>query len=968
MALTQPILNPIPAFDATKDYVLSFVVIGGNQVVANRLVIQNNETGEEVYSNIESTLRLEHTIPANTLVNGGYYNAVIQTLDNANTLSSPSTPVPFYCYSQPVLSITNIPTSETIENGTYTFNGSFSQAEGEILNSYQYTLYNSNREILSQTPLIYYETDPSLSYTFVGMSNDTAYYIELSGQTVNNTIVTSGLIYFTVRYIQPASFAICDLVNDCADGYIQISSNIVAIDGHSNPDPPIYIDDKEVDLTGSNAWVEWNSGFRIQDDFTMRVWGRDFNPYSPIVTLTNEINTEETPNKIELKWMQGDVIKELPEYKNVKNKLINVMDAQVSEIKNVEIYGNSVQKSNDTAPITPSPDIPSEVMSLGDIKNLVNIPNFNISYSQEYFEATKLDFVLRPNYTYTLSFNFNINMSSTDVYYSIGYGTTTYETDLVEATQYVNQSNGRNSATFTVTDNIPDNSYLWIKFGQTIILADINVDISEVQLENGRIATKYQPITDYNIYPTSTSKNMFDYNNTLYLNNVNSEYTTIANGYSINPISVGDDAYLAIGFNNILNKNDTYTISYSQLGQFEYFKLYATLKGSQDIEFEIPLNNNAFIAPDEFYDLQLVFGVDSTSVTNYIEIWNIQLEANNIITTYEPYISNSSLIVLDEPLRGIGTSRDLICKVSPNLLDANSLLANVKENTKYYISQNGTVEYNISFINEGGNIISTINITSGVITTPENCAQIRFENVLTEDLVSNHVQINIGEQEESYYPYILKPSLIRKINKIVLDGSDDESLIENSVSKGLFQVTLENVSNNLTNINVMCDCLIGAKGIDIVSANAVNNSISTYNSNRMFIRMNDYANNLAGLKAWLQQNPITVYYALEEPIVIPLSNNNIEALNQLSSYNPITNIFTNNNIQGIMNVDYVNKYSLQETQNAYILLKCWNGNTMPYVIHSNYIDIPESTENVFIWMRRKKNIFDLIIENLAKGD
>ena len=32
------------------------------------------------------------------------------------------------------------------------------------------------------------------------------------------------------------------------------------------------------------------------------------------------------------------------------------------------------------------------------------------------------------------------------------------------------------------------------------------------------------------------------------------------------------------------------------------------------------------------------------------------------------------------------------------------------------------------------------------------------------------------------------------------------------------------------------------------------------------------------------------------------------------------------------------------------------------------IDVPESTDNVFIWMRRKKNIFDLRIENLTKGE
>ena len=339
--LTQPIINPISAFDSTRAHTISFVVIGGAQG------IRNNQTGKEIDNKIQSTMKLEHLIPANTLTNGGYYNAVVYTIDSANNESVASAAVPFYCYSQPNLTIDNIPATETIENGTYKFVGNYLQQENELLNSYQYTLYDSNKNVLSQSALIYYDTDSSLSYTFVGMSNDTAYYIELSGETVNGTKITSGLKYFTVRYIQPASFAICDLVNNCEDGYIQISSNIVAIDGKSNPDPPIYIDDKEVDLRDPNSWVEWNSGFRIQDDFTMRVWGRDFNDYQNIITLTNDINTTSTPNRIELKWMIGDVIKTLPSYTTVEGKSINILDAEAAKIQNLSVGGNLEQKKED---------------------------------------------------------------------------------------------------------------------------------------------------------------------------------------------------------------------------------------------------------------------------------------------------------------------------------------------------------------------------------------------------------------------------------------------------------------------------------------------------------------------------------------------------------------------------------------------------------------------------------------------
>lgn len=861
--LTQPIVNPISAFDATRAHNITFTVIGGAQVVANRLVISNNETGAIVYNKTAITMKLEHTIPANTLTNGGYYNAVVYTIDNANNESVASTAVPFYCYSQPVLTIDNIPATETIENGTYTFTGTYIQQEGEFLNSYQYTLYDSNKNVLSKTPLIYYETDSSLSYTFVGMSNDTSYYIELSGETVNGTHITSGVIYFTVRYIQPASFAICDLVNNCDDGYIQVSSNIVAIDGKSNPDPPIYIDDKEVDLRDPDSWVEWDSGFRIQDDFTLRAWGRDFNPYEPIITLKNDIDTPQTPNKIEMKWMTGDVIKNLPLYTSKSGNNINITDSEVSNIQNLTVGGNSIVNNG-------------VFYSVGDIKNIINVQDFNITYNQAYYQDTNTNFKLQPNYLYTLSFDYNINSESTDLYFSIGYGVDNYETNIASSIQYKTQNKGRNTISFIVPEEVSDNDTLWVRFAQTIILANVNVDIGNIQLEYGKKATDYQTPGLYNIYLTSAAKNLYNYETPFYIQRNNVSYTEIQGGYEITPVIVDTPASLNIGWKSLLNPGDTYTVSYSQLGQFEDFKLYKTDKNSQKIISEIPLNNNTFVAPDGFYDLQLVFSVDSSSTTNHIDIWNIQIEASNVITTYDPYISNSSIITLEEPLRSSDEYRDLICLASPNLLNPTNQSAKVSGGKKYYLSQAGSVSYTLDFINEDNNKISSTVLTSGVFTTPDNCVKVQIENVGATDLTNNKVQINIGETARVYYPYVTVPSLIRYCKE------------ENGV--------------------------------------------------------------------------ISV---LDTPVAYDLSTDNQSALEVLTTYTPISNVFTNNTVLGQLYLDYVSGYSNQQTENAYVLLKCWNANKMPYVIHSNYIDIPSDYNKIFIWCRRKGNLFDLKIEDLG---
>ena len=521
--LTQPIINPISAFDSTRAHTISFVVIGGAQVIGNRLVISNNQTGKEIYNKIQSTMKLEHLIPANTLTNGGYYNAVVYTIDSANNESVASAAVPFYCYSQPNLTIDNIPATETIENGTYKFVGNYLQQENELLNSYQYTLYDSNKNVLSQSALIYYDTDSSLSYTFVGMSNDTAYYIELSGETVNGTKITSGLKYFTVRYIQPASFAICDLVNNCEDGYIQISSNIVAIDGKSNPDPPIYIDDKEVDLRDPDSWVEWNSGFRIQDDFTMRVWGRDFNDYQNIITLTNDINTTSTPNRIELKWMIGDVIKTLPSYTTVEGKSINILDAEAAKIQNLSIGGNLEQKTEDEIDfgtdkfltMDTDKELPLQVSILGNSeqetrsgKNLSKIEKIS-TINGGYINSTcGILATIEAGKTYTISFNCSSKHSGTNAIYVRVLNENTYEGQAV-----LNYSSGnRISKTFIAS-----------KSGELSLSASLNTDFEDIlydiQLEEGSTATKYEqygamPSPDYpsEVQVVGSNVNEFDIN------------------------------------------------------------------------------------------------------------------------------------------------------------------------------------------------------------------------------------------------------------------------------------------------------------------------------------------------------------------------------------------------------------------------------------------------------------------------
>lgn len=290
MALTTPILYSVAAFDATQEQTFTFAVLSGTQVTANTLTIRDNATLTEVYSQTQTTFKFEHRLPANTLTNGTYYQATLTTKDTQGNESTASAPIQFYCYSQPSFAITNMPAGNVIANSSFSFNVTYNQAQGEILNAHVFSLYNASGVLISTSGTLY-NTDTTLplvvSYLFSGFEDKTAYSIEVNGITANGTQITTGRIAFTANYIAPDTFSFLFLKNNCAGGYITIESNIVGIDGSSNPDPPIFINNKEVDLRKEGSYVEWPDGYTISGDWTARIWGREFKTGREIFKFSN---------------------------------------------------------------------------------------------------------------------------------------------------------------------------------------------------------------------------------------------------------------------------------------------------------------------------------------------------------------------------------------------------------------------------------------------------------------------------------------------------------------------------------------------------------------------------------------------------------------------------------------------------------------------------------------------------------
>ena len=330
MSLTRPTLLTTTSFDANEPKTLLFnVQAGGAQVVANQLTIRSQTNNNIIYQEIQNTFKYEHTIPAGTLINGGYYNASVIVSDAQGNQSLPSLSIQFRCYTAPSLELTNIPDNNVINNSSFEFTFVYMQSEGEKLNNYIVNLYNASQVLISTSSTIYVQdgTPPfSGSYLFSGFEDNTVYYIEIIGATINGAVVETNKIQISVSYTRPDLFTLLSLKSNCDEGYVSVTSNIVLIAGSNYPSPPEFIDNKEINLAGEGYYVEWNQGYAINGDFLSRAWFRNPNPNTTLVTFSNT-----SGQTITIDYMEG--------YENVEAQdMQSYIQVYVKSIDGMEYY------------------------------------------------------------------------------------------------------------------------------------------------------------------------------------------------------------------------------------------------------------------------------------------------------------------------------------------------------------------------------------------------------------------------------------------------------------------------------------------------------------------------------------------------------------------------------------------------------------------------------------------------------
>lgn len=291
--MSKPILHNTAsyAFDATKDHEFTFQY-SGSQAFSNTLIVRRNDTYETVYSVQQTTMQLKHTLPANTLTNGKLYNVSIYVTDRDGNNSDVSEPLIFCCYSTPEFAI-NITENQIIGDSSYNVVVAYAQTEDEALQSYQVILYDQSKQVIYSSSTRY---DTALLVPISGLENNTTYYIRATGETINHMSLDTGYVKFTVKYILPSYYSYLVSENDRRAGTILLSSFYVSIEGRTlDGSAPIFSEEDLVD-TVNGSGIIFDHGFRIDNDFIMRLCfypcGRNVSPLKLSNGLLDIILTE----------------------------------------------------------------------------------------------------------------------------------------------------------------------------------------------------------------------------------------------------------------------------------------------------------------------------------------------------------------------------------------------------------------------------------------------------------------------------------------------------------------------------------------------------------------------------------------------------------------------------------------------------------------------------------------------------
>lgn len=271
--MAKPIIKQIIPFDASEQAFVNFVW-SGPMAYNNRLVVYNADTLRVVYDHTydQSFYTLTHEIPAGTLANGIKYAVSVAVVDSEGVWSDFSDKYYFWCSATPIFYLKDLsPTADPflVEGSTYLAELVYSQANNVAIDTYQFFLYNSVKELIDSSDLYRGENSP-FRYMYRTLDSNTIYYLRATGSTVQGVPMDTGYCAISVKYEDPSMYAMFYADPNLVIGTVDYRTNIIDIESDL-PADKYHFENGYIDLTGSPNSVRYSNNFSIPQDATISI-------------------------------------------------------------------------------------------------------------------------------------------------------------------------------------------------------------------------------------------------------------------------------------------------------------------------------------------------------------------------------------------------------------------------------------------------------------------------------------------------------------------------------------------------------------------------------------------------------------------------------------------------------------------------------------------------------------------------
>ena len=284
--------------------------------------------------------------------------------------------------------------------------------------------------------------------------------------------------------------------------------------------------------------------------------------------------------------------------------------------------------------------------------------------------------------------------------------------------------------------------------------------------------------------------------------------------------------------------------------------------------------------------------------------------------------------------------------------------------TKRTITQND-LDSKVYWYASGANTTATI--SDIMISTDGGEYEQYKSNSLTINLQGNEL-CSIGDVKDELVVENGRAKIIKRIGKVVLDGSENYWFMDKELTNTVRFYTSEILANKAK----QAQPILSNYFVTATSINNINNddSESAYVLNRTqpAIRINkSIANTLVTFKTWLSTHNVEVYYALETPIDIEITDPTLlaqlNALEQITQYKHTYITITGDDLTPEADFTYINNVVINNTDSVLGKDTYWNDEVstqqdLPSKAQEGEIRIVQDTEDVYIYNGTKWVPFD----------